>query len=161
MNWRDWYGDKSVVWWRRWLRQPVRVFWLMSDYGRSTGRIVATFFVLALVFAAVYYLCGLVCEQPPVANLFVDESGADVSPWLVPVRAFYFSVVTMTTLGFGDMYANSQSLWGHLLLMAQVILGYVLLGALVTRLNILFTAGGPSASFVKRESNSTDTETED
>jgi hypothetical protein len=53
----------------------------------------------------------------------------------------------MTTLGFGDMHANCKSFFGHLLLTLQVILGYVLLGALVTRLAVLFTASGPAGSF--------------
>jgi hypothetical protein len=57
----------------------------------------------------------------------------------------------MTTLGFGDMYANAHSflrgLFGSVLLVLQVILGYVLLGALVTRFAVLFTAGGPAAKF--------------
>ena len=63
------------------------------------------------------------------------------------IRACYFSVVTMTTLGFGDMFANKHSYAGHFLLMVQVILGYVLLGALVTRLAVLFTSDGPAGSF--------------
>ena len=33
----------------------------------------------------------------------------------------------------------------------QVILGYVLLGALVTRFAVLFTAGGPAGRFSKGE----------
>ena len=33
------------------------------------------------------------------------------------------------------------------LLMAQVLLGYVLLAALVTRFAVLFTAGGPAGDF--------------
>jgi hypothetical protein len=45
------------------------------------------------------------------------------------------------------MYANAQSIWGHILLTIQVILGYVLLGALVTRFAVLFTAGGPAGKF--------------
>ena len=45
------------------------------------------------------------------------------------------------------MYANPQSIWGHILLTIQVILGYVLLGALVTRFAVLFTAGGPAGKF--------------
>ena len=41
----------------------------------------------------------------------------------------------------------SQSILGHILLTFQVILGYVLLGALVTRFAVLFTAGGPAGKF--------------
>ena len=62
-------------------------------------------------------------------------------------HAVYFSVVTMTTLGFGDIAANPDSWIGQTLLMVQVILGYVLLGALITRFAVLFTAGGPAGKF--------------
>ena len=66
-------------------------------------------------------------------------------------HAFYFSVVTMTTLGFGDIAANPDSWAGQTLLMAQVILGYVLLGALVTGFAVLFTAGGPAGKFADEQ----------
>jgi len=122
----------------------------MCDYGRLTGRIIGVFFVLAIVFAAVYYLSGLGGAHCIVDNLFADKHGVEVSPLLAPFRAFYFSVVTMTTLGFGDMHANAHSFWGHLLLTVQVLLGYVLLAALVTRFAILFTAGGPAGKFPKK-----------
>ncbi len=49
------------------------------------------------------------------------------------------------------MYANAQSIWGHVLLTVQVIFGYVLLGALVTRFAVLFTAGGPAGKFSDEE----------
>jgi len=65
----------------------------------------------------------------------------------MPLRALYFSIVTMTTLGFGDMYARGQSIFGHLLLILKVLLGYVLLGALVTRFAVFFTGDGPSGKF--------------
>ncbi len=130
--WETWYkGHRALKW-------PVKAFWWMSDYGRSTGRIVGWFFGMGLGFAVLYFLApGL------VDNLEVEGRG-----WLHRlVRACYFSVVTMTTLGFGDMYAMSTSLWGHLLLTLQVLSGYVLLGALVTRFAVLFTAGGPEGRF--------------
>ena len=53
------------------------------------------------------------------------------------------------------MYANAQSILGHLLLMIQVILGYVLLGALVTRFAVLFTAGGPAGKFADEKEKET------
>ena len=161
LNWKQWYvGDKckkpfgkvetkreraSRIWRGR-LRLvatwPVRCFWSISDYGLSTGRIVATFFISALIFAAFYYIAAI-ADPPGVVNSLLEGDEGSVPSWLLPVRAIYFSVVTMTTLGFGDMHANCQSLWGHILLTLQVLLGYVLLGALVTRFAVLFTAGGP------------------
>ena len=56
----------------------------------------------------------------------------------------------MATLGFGDIAANPDSWQGQLLLMAQVILGYVLLGTLITRLTVLFTSGGPADKFAEK-----------
>jgi len=155
MNWEDWYNGQH--WSLRWL---VRKFWKISDYGISTKQIIKTFFKLAFVFAIIYYAWGFIdyyfigIKDYPgiVSDLFVLEDKQDaVSRWLVPFRAVYFSIVTMTTLGFGDMYANAHSflrgLFGHALLALQVILGYVLLGALVTRFAVLFTAGGPAGKF--------------
>jgi hypothetical protein len=81
-----------------------------------------------------------------IAHLF-EKDGIAVPGWLVPGRALYFSIVTMTTLGFGDMYAAPDSLAGHLILGLQVLLGYVLLAALVTRFAVLFQAGGPAGRF--------------
>jgi len=155
INWEEWYTKQH--WLVAWL---VSKFWQISDYGISTRGIIKTFFKWAIVFAIVYYAWGLIDyrfidnkDYPGiVSNLFVlEDSKQAVSSWLVPLRAVYFSIVTMTTLGFGDMYANAHSLirgiFGHILLALQVILGYVLLGALVTRFAVLFTAGGPAGKF--------------
>jgi hypothetical protein len=54
------------------------------------------------------------------------------------LRAFYFSVATMTTLGIGNIKAHTGSLMGLGLVTLQVLIGHVILGALITRLAILF-----------------------
>ncbi|TKJ33848.1 MAG: hypothetical protein CEE38_19695 [Planctomycetes bacterium B3_Pla] len=145
-NWEEWYKEHSLL---KWL---VKSFWLISDYGISTKRIVFTFFGLALFFAVVYSNLAYLFPPGIVSNMEVEPH---LPLWhyglLVFLRPIYFSVVTMTTLGFGDMYANAQSIWGHILLTMQVILGYVLLGALVTRFAVLFTAGGPAGEFANEK----------
>lgn len=140
MNWEDWYANKRFLQW------PVKLFWSISNYGISTLRIITWFFGLALFFAGLYYILSVV-SPPGVVNSLVEGKEGLVPGWLIPFRAVYFSIVTMTTLGFGDMHANCRSFLGHLLLTIQVILGYVLLGALVTRLAVLFTSDGPAGSF--------------
>lgn len=94
----------------------------------------------------------------------LEEPNQVVSCYIIPVRAIYFSIVTMTTLGFGDMYAMPmptsiannhkycryaivRSLAGHVCLVFQVILGYIFLGALITRFGIIFTGSGPIEDF--------------
>jgi len=140
-TWEEWYKGHSRL---KWLVKP---FWWISDYGISTLRIIFTFFGLAFIFANIYYHWGRIAPPGTVESLFVDGKGIEVEWWLVPLRTLYFSIVTMTTLGFGDIYANAHSVWGHIFLSAQVILGYILLGALVTRFAIMFTSGGPAGEF--------------
>jgi len=123
MNWDDWY--KQCKWYKPW-QWPVRnilvrTFWGMSDYGKSTLRIIGLFFGLAVIFGIVYRV------WPELVQ--VNNGGDDTIRGFV--HTLYFSVVTMTTLGFGDIAANPNNWCGQLLLMVQVMLGYVLLGALI------------------------------
>ncbi|MHC4396202.1 MAG: pentapeptide repeat-containing protein [Planctomycetota bacterium] len=174
MNWKQWcifkdWDEKKPHKKRhklcRCFLSLINWFWRISNYGLSTWRIIAWFFGLAICFATVYFICGAVDyylldvkDQPGIVrDLFVKKQpGEQISETyyslMVYFRSFYFSIVTMTTLGFGDMYANVARFgwrwWlGHFLLMLQVLLGYVLLGALVTRFAVLFTAGGPAGKF--------------
>jgi hypothetical protein len=135
------------------LLSPVRLFWYCSDYGYSTKRIIKSFLVLAGVFASIYWLAGsdfiLGGSDPAKAgiieNLFwIQDSGTAVSCGMAFFRSIYFSVVTMTTLGFGDIYAKPDCFLGYFFLTTQVILGYVLLGVLITRLAVLFNSDGPT-----------------
>jgi uncharacterized protein YjbI with pentapeptide repeats len=134
MNWENWYKKHKI------LRWPVWLFWQMSDYGKSTWRIILWFFGLAVVFALIYRVWP---------GLVMVRGGADHLRGFI--HALYFSVVTMTTLGFGDIAANPDSYCGQILLMVQVIWGYVILGALITRLAVLFTGDGPAGEFAKDE----------
>ncbi len=140
MNWDDWYKEHPKS---KWL---FKFFWWISNYGSSEKRIVIIFSSLVFIFSIIYYLWGLISPTGIIDNLFVDRNGVQVPCWIVPLRVLYFSIITMT-LGFSDMYAKAQSIWGHILVTLQAILGYILLGALVTRFAIMFTAGGPAGKF--------------
>jgi uncharacterized protein YjbI with pentapeptide repeats len=130
MNWNVWYTKRKLFRW------PVQIFWQISDYGFKTWPIIALFFGLAFLFALIYYFFPNCVRVYGVVG--------DIRGFL---HTLYFSVVTMTTLGFGDIAANPDSQFGQVLLMFQVILGYVLLGSLITRFAVLFTAGAPAGSF--------------
>lgn len=154
-QWEIWYREGSKLK-QRYKKLIVKPFWWVSDYGRSTSRIIGCFFGLSVMFALLYLTCGLFDRQGIIANLFIDYNTPtgnpiSISPCIIPIRAIYFSIVTMTTLGFGDMYAQSGSFLGHILLTIQVLLGYILLGALVTRFAILFTSSGPAMTISKKE----------
>ena len=142
ISWHNWY-TKGSLFARVWKRTIVQPFWTMSDYGFSTSRLIKTFFLFAFLFALVYYLAGLISYPGIIENLF-EVNGVPLDARIVPLRAIYFSIVTMTTLGFGELHANPSSALGHILLILQVLMGYLLLGALITRLAIMFSEGGPS-----------------
>ncbi len=138
ISWRKWNDGKP-----RLVRWGVQFFWYLSDYGASTKRLLLWFFIFAAFFAGLYALPFEFVTD--IRKAEVASRSVEVPTWIVPIRAVYFSVVTMTTLGFGDIHAHPASALGHLLLTVQVLLGYFLLGALITRLAILFQSpGAPS-----------------
>jgi uncharacterized protein YjbI with pentapeptide repeats len=141
-NWEEWYKEH---WFLRW---PVHLFWYFSDYGINSWRIIGWFLIWALFFAAIYANLAYYYPSGIVSNLNVAPH---LPIWhyflLLLLRPIYFSVAAM--VGFSEVSANIQSIWGHVLVMVQAILGYILLAALVTRFAVLFTSGGPAGEFAK------------
>ncbi|AZV26544.1 hypothetical protein CT157_11150 [Pseudomonas syringae] len=128
-NWIDWYRDQGHL--KSFL---VRTFWLHSDYGRSARHVIYAFLIASIFFASIYFLFpGL------IKGLGTHE----------PVQSLYFSIVTMTTLGYGDMSASLGSWTAQCVIIAQVLYGYVLLGALVSLLANIFIADGPPRGLIK------------
>jgi len=150
--WTHWYADKNTKInkeWNRFKKTPlkdslvlvrnlgtfivlliVRAFWWFTDYGSSTLRILSVFAATCLLFA------GLYAGFPSLTGDETILSTSNVALRLI--RALYFAIVTTTTVGFGDVSANPQSIAGHIIIIINVILGYTILAALVVRMGILF-----------------------
>ncbi|MFT5732356.1 MAG: hypothetical protein ACJAZN_001284 [Planctomycetota bacterium] len=90
-----------------------RLWWLTSDCGRSVVRWAICSSVLAAVFALAY-----------------AQLGIDYGEHVTPLSPLYFSVVTLTTLGFGD--AVPATMAAQAVVMCEVILGYMMLGGLLS-----------------------------
>lgn len=101
------------------LRNPrFYTFWkLTSNCGRSLSRVVLFSLGIALFFGGIY------------AQKFwpLIQIGATEDNWFSP---FYYSIVTFTTLGYGDI--TPSCLAGQLVVVAEVIVGYISLGILVS-----------------------------
>jgi hypothetical protein len=93
--------------------------WRLIGYGRSLGRLALYAFLLAMVFGVVYAF------DQALAWGLMDYSGSAASP-LTP---FYYSIVTYTTLGFGDI--TPQHWLGEVIIVIEVLLGYTTLGLLL------------------------------
>lgn len=90
-----------------------RLWKLTSDCGRSLTRWAVLTLALAAFFGAIYTLV-------PV----------DYGDYETPLSPLYFSVVTLTTLGYGDVLP--ASLGAQLVVLAEVIAGYMMLGGLLS-----------------------------
>lgn len=151
IKWQAW-AEYAPSKWKKWYRRGVNIFWLLSDYGSSTRRIIGCFFGLSIVFGTIYWLFAVFPGSHSIVEelrtVTVNNQKYDIDIWQTLARSLYFSIVTMTTLGFGDMHASKAIGWpgylGYILLSLQVIIGYIILGAIVTRLGILFTSEAPA-----------------
>jgi len=97
--------------WRMWLFRT----WGIIDYGRSMFGV----FLLALIIVLGF---GLTYHFHPDLISYRSHSQTPFSP-------FYFSIVTFTTLGFGDVTPNGVG--GEMIVSLQVISGYLTLGLLI------------------------------
>lgn len=100
-----------------------RIWWLTSDCGRSVVRWSVCSFVLAGLFAAIYP--------------FVGVDFGEHETWLSPL---YFSIVTFTTLGYGDILPVTAA--AQATVIVEVILGYTMLGGLLALITSKFTRRG-------------------
>jgi len=130
------FADACSVEWPGWL------FWLWRTtcgYGRSLSRWLAACAAIVVLFAA--FSCAMDRAGHAVVRLAATaphEVGhsADASAAVQPARAqtwvthLYFSVVTFSTLGFGDVTPCDWR--GEVVVMIEVFLGYVFLGGLIS-----------------------------
>lgn len=103
-----------------------------SDYGRSLGLWAFWSLFFAFVFALAYM--PLPTWTPDwmqsLEPQFHQSTGAYSGEPLTFWNCFYFSVVTFTTLGFGDIVADNTA--ARLLVTLEVIFGYMMLGGLIS-----------------------------
>ncbi|MCP3918793.1 MAG: hypothetical protein GY711_24870 [bacterium] len=100
----------------RWSELLFKLWRATSDCGRSISRWAFCTFVLMLVFACAYMFVAI-----------------DFGDYETPLSPFYFSVVTLTTLGYGDVLPASPA--AQVVAVLQVVTGYVMLGGLLSILS--------------------------
>lgn len=130
---RGWDGDMRPWKWSRRFWYPYLLWLLSCDCGRHMWPWVLWSVVLSGLFGVAYanyplpswvpdWLQGVLIAIAPGIKLPADYHSA-----LTP---YYFSIVTFTTLGFGDITPTNLS--GQIWVIIEVILGYVMLGGLIS-----------------------------
>ncbi len=90
-----------------------KLWWLTSDCGRSFLRWGLWCLFITVVYALIYSFVNISYGSHPT-----------------PLSPLYYSVVTITTLGYGD--ALPASMPAQIACMSQVIIGYIMLGGLLS-----------------------------
>ena len=117
--------------------KEIHPFWSIvwkwsSDYGRSLALWALWSLLIALSFALVYMAAPIWLPESlrEVMPQFHQVTGDQVDEPLTFWKSFYFSIVTFTTLGFGDVVADNTS--ARILVTLEVIFGYIMLGGLIS-----------------------------
>lgn len=93
------------------------LWWLSSNCGRSLLRWAGWSFSIAFLYAIIYWHLG------------ADSFHLEHMPFGL-TTVFYYSVVTFTTLGFGDIVPKNAV--AAYLVMTEVTFGYVMIGGLIS-----------------------------
>ncbi|MFG0251471.1 MAG: pentapeptide repeat-containing protein [Phycisphaerales bacterium JB038] len=127
---QDFIDTLEQHWMRSWEKHKIREAWrpawlFIWRYGTDYGRGILRVAISALLLAALFGLVFLICDRVGHPLLHYHPETPDT--WVTP---FYYSVVTYTTLGFGDVIPGTVT--GQVIVMLEVILGYITLGLLIS-----------------------------
>lgn len=100
-----------------WGRFWCFLWWVSADCGRSLLRWATWSVLIALMFTVIYWIMGP--ESFAMSHLQFNFP-----------NLLYYSIVTFTTLGFGDISPQTTS--AAFVVSIEVILGYVMLGGLIS-----------------------------
>jgi hypothetical protein len=134
-------GEISVSIFRHMHPVLAAIWYWLGNFGRSPGRLLLWILMVWLIFGLVYSGFGL-------PRVLAGTGSGKALAWLAPqikfsdcgyrpcniFQPFYFSVVTLTTLGFGDITPSGSDWKAQLYVTCEALFGFVFLGAYVSLL---------------------------
>jgi len=110
------------------------IWFISSNCGRSLTRFFICAFIVALIFGFAFHKFD---EDFCVSDTTCIGSDSDSPKRKVTfITPIYYSIVTFTTLGFGDVTPRTP--FGEKLIIAEVLIGYIMLGLLLSILTNKF-----------------------
>lgn len=149
ISWESWYRDSRTGFWDGLEKSIAHAFWLVSDHGSSTKRIIVCLFISSIIFAFAYVCLNCTTQEalfkkirsPNECTLCKRET------WIWFLQIYCFSLVSMFSIGFSQIDLFTTKTWHSKVMLALVILnnmvGYFLLVCFVTRLGVMFQALSP------------------
>jgi hypothetical protein len=106
---------------RWWKKTWFRIWGISCNYGRSFWMWLGWAFGIALLFGFLYSTFN-------EAFNYAGHPFEEVSSFM----PFYYSIVTFTTLGFGDITPCHDCWWAQAIVTLEVTFGYIMLGGLIS-----------------------------
>jgi len=115
-----------------------RIWYIISDCGRSPSRLLFWVIAIILFFGFIYagYSLPGCLQGTLIGDILVAfspriEWGQSSQPYH-PFDPFYYSIITLTTFGCGNISARLGDWKAEAYIAAEVLLGYVLLSMLIS-----------------------------
>ena len=117
----------------------THLFWVLSDYGTSTKRVLGSFVLWNALFAIIYSICMIFFPNvfANTNSVFSHAFQMDIIPILQTLIQSNFVAFNPSILGIGS------SFWWTALSFIHVIGSYFILAALLTRVAIMFQKHSP------------------
>jgi hypothetical protein len=120
---------RDETWLYNWKQQNSRginkvkkfLWGITCDYGRNIWQWAFMSLFISLLFGSIILLGQ--------DSFLFKTANEQLAHWY---NAFYYSIVTFTTLGFGVLAPRLTSIWAQIVITIEVILGYIMLGCLVS-----------------------------
>ncbi|MBP3507729.1 MAG: pentapeptide repeat-containing protein [Lachnospiraceae bacterium] len=117
----------------------THLFWVLSDYGTSTKRVLGSFVLWNALFATIYSICMMFFP-----NVFVNTNSVFSHAFQMGIIPIIQTLIQSNFVAFNpSILGIGSSLWWTVLSFIHVIGCYFILAALLTRVAIMFQKHSP------------------
>ena len=107
-------------------RLKSKIFWMICGYGERPTFALVTSFEIVLLFAIIYIFAGLSINGQVINYGFdILKYFSSRAIYIDFIRCFYFSLVTFTSVGYGDIFPIGYSI---IFSCIEMILGVTMVG---------------------------------
>jgi Ion channel len=110
---------------------------------------ISVYLLFGLLWMLAYILVARIPHPSNVPDAFLITTGSGGHLLDDPVNAFYFSFITLSTVGYGDIVPVAKA--ARMLAMTEAMTGTLYMAVLISRLVALYTSQGPEVPEPKND----------